>query len=197
MKISSIAALLALALVACAGNASNDETNTSIGEVNVTAPLTLANWISHPKIVAVRNEVEATNKAGYKSESKTLCKDSGIGESERTKLTDPSGKIRELVLAGGSEDSAATTHYYYDANGKLRFVFTTVNDVHGNQTEYRTYFDSAGEQFWSVTRHAFDPSFHADITKAPFEINDEDDGDGILDVNHPAALFDAPESCEP
>lgn len=52
MKLSLSLAALAFALAACAGNASEGEpTADAVGELNTPLPITLANWISHPKIV--------------------------------------------------------------------------------------------------------------------------------------------------
>lgn len=199
MKLSLAAlALVATAAVGCVETSSGEDLAAAEGEVSTSAPITIQNWMTHPKIVAVRRIVNSIDASKYASESKTgLCADSGHGESERTKLTDDHGRIRELVLAGGSEDSAETDSHYYDANGKLRFIFTTRNDVHGNSDEVRTYFDETGARIWDVRRHAFSESFTPDLEHAPYEaVAAEEKSELDPAVLTPAARFDAPEQCD-
>jgi len=200
MKLLSLTALslVALAAVGCARPSSNEDVAAAEGEVSTTAPITIQNWLTHPKIVAVRKIVNTIDASKFESESKTgLCGDSGHGESERTKITDDHGRIRELVLAGGSEDSAETDSHYYDANGKLRFIFTTRNDVHGNSDELRTYFDETGARIWDVRRHAFSQTFQPDLEHAPYEaVSAEDKSQIDPAVLTPAVRYDAPEQCD-
>ncbi|MFO0738853.1 MAG: hypothetical protein U0270_23340 [Labilithrix sp.] len=201
MKTFSLAALALIAVAAfgCANNAGEgDDMATAAGEVNATAPITIGNWLTHPKIVAVRDIVNAIDASEYASESKTeLCQDSGHGESERTKLTDENGVIRELVLSSGSEDSAQIESHYYDANGKLRFIFTTRNDVHGNSNELRTYFDETGARIWDVRRHAFSATFNPDLEHAKYEpVATEDRSEIDPAVFTPAVRYDAPKQCD-
>lgn len=186
-------AFLALTAVACADAAPGDDVASATGEVNATAPITLQNWISHPKIVAIRDMVDAIDAKDLPSESKELCQDSGHGETERTKLTDGSGKIRELVDSFGSEDSAQIESHYYDTNGVLRFVFITRNDVHGNAEESRAYFDASGDQIWSVYRHAFAEDLNPDIANAPFV---EQATEIQAAAKDPQKLYDAPARCD-
>lgn len=196
MKLSLGAVALAFALAACAGNTSDREATTdSVGELNASAPITLANWISHPKIVEVRRVVEEIDAAKFAAESKEMCQDAGHGEVERTKLTDAHLTIRELVVAFGSEDSAMTDSYYYDAAGTLRFAFRTRNDVHGNQNETRVYFDAQGKSIWEIGRHAFDPNLKANITTAPYTLFEDV---VVLEelAASPAKLWDSPPRCD-
>ncbi len=113
-------ALVAFTAVGCAQKASPEESaEVATGEVNATAAIDLENWLTHPKIVAVRdvvNEIDAASESDLKTESKDaalLCEAAGHGEMERTKLTDPSGVIRELVIGYGSEDSAQTESHQH------------------------------------------------------------------------------------
>jgi hypothetical protein len=206
MKALSLAALalVAFSAVACASKTSSDETaEVATGEVNTTAAITIENWLTHPKIVAVRdvvNEIDAASENDLKTESKAakeLCEESGHGEMERTKLTDPSGVIRELVLGYGSEDSAQTESHYYDKAGKLRFVFTTKNDVHGNSSEMRTYFDESGARIWDIYRHAFDENLNANVQTAPYELpSAESKAEIDPAVFTPAERYNAPAQCD-
>jgi hypothetical protein len=190
--------LIAFAAIGCAGSSSSEDVAAAQGEVSAQKPITLGNWLTHPKIVAVRDIVNEIDASKYASESKTgLCADSGHGESERTKVTDDKGVIRELVLAFGSEDSATIESHYYDAKGKLRFIFTTHNDVHGNSEELRTYFDETGARIWDVRRHAFSESFNPDLERAPYEaVATENEAPLDPAVLTPAVRFDAPEQCD-
>ncbi|MBX3229046.1 MAG: hypothetical protein KIT84_01810 [Labilithrix sp.] len=198
MKLSLAVVALGLALAACAGSSSDaDNAGVSVGEVNADAEITMANWISHPKIVEVRRIVEEIDVASFATVTKELCEGSTHGELERTKLTDAHGVVRELVIGSGSEDSAQTDSYYYDAAGTLRFAFLTHADVHGNQSELRVYNDAAGHRIWEVSRAIWigdeDPT--TEITNAPFEPTSDT---VVLDAlaTTPAAWFDAPERCD-
>lgn len=199
MKLSLAAlVLVALAAVGCGAPGGSEDVRAAQGEINQSAPITLANWLTHPKIVAVRDIVDEIDASPYASESKTgLCADAGRGETERTKLTDDKGVIRELVLAFGSEDSTAIESHYYDATGKLRFIFTTQNDVHGNSDELRTYFDASGARIWDVRRHAFSASFDPDLEHAPYEaVATENESPLDPAVFTPGARYDAPARCD-
>lgn len=201
MKLPVVAFLAALALSSVACASTSDDTASGISDLSASAstPITLANWISHAKIVAVRNEVNAIDAAKYASESKELC-GGGVGESERTKLVDGNGTLRKYVTGGGSEDSAGTTTLYFDARGTVRFQFTTRSDVHGNTWEDREYYSETGDIFWMVTRHAFDEKLNADITKSPYEAPEEGfvpTLDGVTKSAEALDLWNAPENCAP
>ena len=192
-------ALIALAAVGCAGSADSEDIRATQGEVKAEKAITLGNWMTHPKIVAVRNIVDDVDSSKkYVSESKTgLCANSGHGETERTKVIDEVGAIHELVLAFGSEDSTTIESHYYDAKGKLRFIFITHDDVHGNSDELRTYFDETGARIWDVRRHAFSQTSNPDLERAPFEaVATENESPLDPTVLTPAVRFDAPEQCD-
>lgn len=195
LSFSLTATALALALAACAGPSEGDVTADSVGEINADAPITLKNWLTHPNIVAVRDVVNEVDAAKFVPETKELCADAGHGEFERSKSTDAHLTIRELTLGFGSEDSALTDSYYYDAAGTLRFAFRTHNDVHGNQREYRVYFNAQGERIWEVARFAHSETFNADITKSPYEAPAEPI---VLEekASTPGAIFDLPPRCD-
>ena len=189
----SVFGAAAIALVACNGP-SEGGAGTDAAEIRVsTTKITLANWMSHPQIVAVRHEVEAIDLARYPTEKKELCE--GRGEAERTKSTDASGKIRTLVIELGSEDHVLTERHYYDAKGTLRFMFETGNDVHGNSAESRVYFDENGVRIWDVYRQQFDEDVKTDIATVPFEVLT----DPLFlepDATDPAKMWSAPARCD-
>lgn len=187
-----------LGLVACASEqgSSSDDGATESADISASAPITIKNWLNHPKIVAVRKEVAAVDALKLPPEKKELCQDSGVGEFERDKSTDASGKIRELVLELGGEDGARIETHYYDAKGTLRFVFATDNDVHGNSSEERTYFDETGAQLFQVNRFASDPeNNNPDIAHAKYELPSSPD-ELEADAKDPAKMFDAAPRCD-
>jgi hypothetical protein len=163
--------LLLTGLVGCAGGESDAAVAGDSANVIAGDAITLQNWQNHPKIAAVRAEVEAIDKLGLKIQAKKMCPEGVVGESLRQKGSDGDGRIRTLILQGGSDDSATTSRYYYDALGKARFLFRTRNDVHGNAEEQRVYFDEAGLQIWQVEKRASDlENGKPDLEKAPFAV---------------------------
>lgn len=187
----------ALATLAACTEPEADRAEVAAAEVNAEAEITMANWITHPKIVEVRRLVEETDAATYTPVTATFCAASTRGEFERTKLVDTRGVVRELVIGSGSEGGASTDSYYYDAAGTLRFAFLTHNDVHGNQSETRVYNDASGRRIWEVARAIWvgdeDPT--TEITKAPFEPTADV---VLLDPRSasPADWFGAPARCD-
>lgn len=186
-----------LGLAACsAEQGSADDAASSANDLSASSAITLKNWLNHPKIVAVRKEVAAVDALKITPEKKELCQDSGIGEFERDKSTDTTGTIRELVLQLGGDDGARIETHYYDAKGTLRFVFATDNDVHGNSSEERTYFDETGTQIFQVNRSASDPeNNNPDIAHAKYELPESPD-DLEADAKDPAKMFDAAPRCD-
>lgn len=63
---------------------------------------------------------------------------------EATYRTDAAGHIRQLEWSGGSDDHAETHRFYYDAAGRLRFIFVTRGAVNGTQEEERVYYAAGG-----------------------------------------------------
>lgn len=194
LTLAAVAAF-AFALAACAGTSTSEEAGVAVGEVNASAEITMQNWITHPKIVAVRKAVEEIEAARFAPETKKLCEDAGHGEFDRTKMTDAHLTVRKLVIGTGSDDSAGVDSYYYDAAGTLRFAFLTYNNVHGGKSELRVYFDESGKLLWEVSRSIWDPTFKGDITKAPYEPTEDA---VVLDdlAKTPGKWFDAPPRCD-
>jgi hypothetical protein len=191
-----VSSLVLGSLAGCAGSTvPGDETSSGDEALSASAPITLHNWLNHPKIVAVRKQVEAIEASHLQTEKKELCKDEPVGEFERDKGTDASGKIRKLVLQVGGEDGAMIDTYYYDASGKMIFVFETQNDVHGNSSEERVYFDASGARLWDVYRNAHDPHNNPDVSHAPFEVSPAP-LDIAPELANPGQVFDGPPRCD-
>jgi hypothetical protein len=197
--IAVLACSFAAALVGCAGSekpaAEGDAQLTAAG---ATSPITIRNWMSHPKIAEIRSlvhTVDSTQMAVARRDN--LCE--GIGESSREKRTDGAGTVRKLVLEGGADDSAASQTYYYDAAGHIRFAFEAGGDVHGGAYERRVYFAADGARIWEVDRSARTPDMKGepDLTKAPFVVPDPETTLEILPavISEPKAAFDAPSLC--
>jgi hypothetical protein len=199
-SVAGVALVGLLGLTACAGGSRAEDTTVG-GDQAITAspstlaePITLANWLTHPAIVEVRNEVNGIDASQLKTDKRTMCANEGVGEFERDKSADASGKIRKLVIQDGNEDGAGVTNYYYDEAGKLRFVFQTENDVHGNASEMRVYFDATGKRIWDVFRSASDPENKPNIAKAPYVAPPLPLVIGP-DLANPGAVFDGPPKC--
>ncbi|MBL8909122.1 MAG: hypothetical protein JNM17_00325 [Archangium sp.] len=88
-------------------------------------------------------EVEAAKKAG--SLTKKVFRDCASEFSTFETWTDAAGVVRLLVWEFGSEDSAHRAENYFDANGKLRFLFVKVGAVPDAHVEARWWFDDAGK----------------------------------------------------
>jgi hypothetical protein len=197
---------LALAMVACGSSDAGDGStgdeahleSAGTAAAKVGDPITLKNWLTHPKIVEVRKIVHDIDASRLTTTHRdNLCE--GVGDASRELGVDRTGKVRKLVLSAGSDDSAATETYYYDASGKLRFAFQSGGDVHGGAFEMRVYFDASGNAIWSVNRSARTPDMQGDpdLTKAPFV---EPQPDEKLDIpgdvaTNPKAAFDAKPAC--
>ena len=52
------------------------------------------------------------------------------------------------MRSGGSDDSAVTYSYYYDKDGKLRFVYIQGGAVNGTHIQHRIYFEANGTKIW-------------------------------------------------
>lgn len=198
--------LAALALVAlpvfvgCAASTSDDSSSSGAAvSAGANDPVTLKNFLNHPKIVEIRTivagvEADLAAKKLTDAKKENLCE--GIGEASREKLSSGT-TIRRLILAGGSDDSAETTTLTYDTAGNVRFAYTVRNDVHGNSADYRTYFAADGTRLIEVERfgHSDDLAKPVDLTTIPYALSDEPAtfGDELED---PAKRFDSAAACD-
>src|SRR5262249_35478873 len=123
---------------------STDEAESAGAEVNASGPITVQNYKTHPKIVAIRDAVEEIDINQFTETSKADC------DSTRTKSVDEKGVIRTLVVSGGEGRFDAETTTYWDASGKAIFTLKVehwqsddrMETWHG--TEHRVYFANDG-----------------------------------------------------
>jgi hypothetical protein len=173
--------------------------------VTAADEITIGNFQGHPRIVEVRTAVgevdAAIARGGMKKVRKdNLCVD-GRGDSFREKHVEPGLKIRKLVIGAGSDDSFMTETFYYDARGRLRFVFVTSDNVYNYKNETRIYFDADGRRIFTADRAAVpeEPGGAApDITRQPFTKPSASEERQIeVDApTNPAKVFDAPALCD-
>lgn len=67
------------------------------------------------------------------------CDEEDLG-TDVTVMTDASGGVRLLSWKGGSDDHGETHRFYYDAAGRLRFLFVSRGAVNGTEQEERVYY---------------------------------------------------------
>jgi hypothetical protein len=109
--------------------------------------ITLKNFVTHPKIKAIRAEV-----ATIDSLSLTETKNPGC-DGSASKFTLGAGGIRKIVETGGEGGFEGETTAYYDESGKLRFLFDLEQDFQANKaTESRVYFGADNNVLWQVVR---------------------------------------------
>jgi hypothetical protein len=152
------------ALVGCAAP-SEDDAGSAAGAakqgaapstIAASAPITAANFETHPSILAVQNIIDEIGRgvAGDKFDEKSandVCK-GFAGESSRQIFTQ-AGKPRLLRVEGGQEDSVTSEVYYYDASGILRFVASNDSGALGCMLgEGRQYYDADGKLLIAVSR---------------------------------------------
>ncbi len=157
---TSFLALSVVLLAGCSSGSSNgdvDEGAVEVGRRSSVPPVTVESYASHPAIVEIRGIVKDVDA---KIAARQLAKDekTGLcpagGEDSRTKFAD-GAKVRSLIFSGGMEDSVQTETHYYDAAGKLRFVFNENSGSLGCVlTETRRYFAASGDEIISVSRTA-------------------------------------------
>ncbi len=158
-------------------------------------PITAKNWQLHPRIIEVRkiyDEVNAALKAHRLREKRREFDCSKLPEAELAHQQDYyEGGVRVLAQAhdgtprffyreGGSEDSMVRVEYYYDAAGKLRFIFVRGGAVNGTHMETRVYYSAGGDRLWQDDGVIKGPGYYF---SAPAAIDD------------PVAVFDAPDRC--
>lgn len=183
----------ALVLGGCAAGA-NDADETSTAAVSASAPITLANWIAHPRIVEVRETVKAIDKLSLTRTENPGC------DGGNVKFTDGSGTIRKLVSNGGEGGFSSEWTYYYDASGKPRFAFNvTRDDERGEAKQQRAYYDASGAPIWHVIRAVpitsadADPDFSKGVDREPSTDLDDPDAIEIVGLS-PEEIF-ASTSC--
>lgn len=176
-------------------------------EIRQEQPLTVQNFVAHPRIVEVREAVKAIEDAiasgAFREERKeNLCGPHSGGDILREKATDPAGIVRKLVLGASEPDVSATTTLYFSERGKLRFAFQTIDGGTGrgvSRHELRAYFNDAGERFWEVDRSATAPANAPlpDLQTRPFVVPARADALALPAAweAQPGSVFAAPPSC--
>jgi hypothetical protein len=206
-----LAAFVCLATTLAIGCAASSESadDSSSSDLTSAAPVTLGNFLNHPKIKEIRAEVAAVDaaKLATASEKEGPCPDDDVDQTV-TKGTDDGGKIRKLIVAWGGSDGDGTTSYYYDAAGHLRFVFDHSETTPANDSmlviESRVYFDAAGNRIFDVEKvgkgtisHPPNmdnapfslPNDKAQVPTTPFEVLPELQTD-------PGSFYNTPPNCD-
>ncbi len=149
--------VVAAALTGCASDPVGEDSAdvTGAATVSASAPITLANYVSHPRIKAIRDQVAAVDGLRLTKATNPGC------DGSNDKLTDASGKIRKLVMTGGEGGFEGTTTVWYSETGKALFAFSKEADLTGEQTgdtktarltEFRVYFDADGKTLFQAVR---------------------------------------------
>jgi hypothetical protein len=171
-SIAAVFTVFALTTVGCAAGAS-DDAEASEAAALTAAPVTLQNFLTHPKIKEVRAEVAAVNAASLTTVQKDhSCDDT---EAKLSKLTDGGNTIRKIFDTWGGSDGDGSTSYYYDAAGRLRFVFDVLESApaSGSLTvfETRSYFDASGRLLIQVGKTGHGTTAHPpNMDNVAFEI---------------------------
>ena len=156
-----------------------------LGSALAQSPITLQNWINHPRIVEVRQIYNQVAELRQQGKLRQQRKDFGYCPAldlERQLFSDAKNMVRLYISKGGGEDSAYTFEHTYDAQGRLRFVLVKAGAVNGSALELRFYLDTQGRILWQDTRAT--GVGYTWITDAPshFAIN-------------PSTAFNAPNPC--
>ncbi len=127
-------------------------------ELTLLATLCLGSGVDEAR--AVFNEVEAavTSRA-FSIETLPDCADE-FAELEVAR--DATGRVRRLLHSFGSEDSSQRATSYYDAGGRLRFLFVKVGAVPSAWVEARWWFDRRGKRIKRARRSGGEgPTYYA------------------------------------
>lgn len=112
--------------------------------------VTSKNWETHPSVVASRDVYkEVTAAVGAKTWRVIDAPDCVEEFTTWFLATDGQGVARYLRYEGGSGDSSQTVEQYYDAKGRVRFVFGRVGAVPSSWVEARWWLDESGAVVWT------------------------------------------------
>lgn len=113
--------------------------------------ITASTWEHHPDIESARAVYQEVRAA---LEAKRLTAREAHDCSEEftnyTRFADADGTTRLLEWKFGGEDSAQAVESYYDAAGRLRFVFVKVGAVPSAWVEARFWLDARGRLLWKT-----------------------------------------------
>jgi hypothetical protein len=124
--------------------------------------VTEANWQNHPGIVAVRSivlKVDALLNKGSLVHKRGEVEYAPGKDGTREAFIDRSGIVRKFIRKAGSDDSATTSSYYYDQDGRLRFVYIEGGAVNGTHIQHRIYLDKKGNRIWEVRKLIEGPGY--------------------------------------
>jgi hypothetical protein len=144
-----------------------------------------ANWHRHPQIVEIRaiyRQIKRAEIRGQLSKQQKTFRDCSL--FQRVLHHDAGGVVRLYKVAAASEHYGIRYAYYYDRNGRLRFVFIDIATDNGTQIEYRVYLSEAGERLWEERRHLKGPGW-----SFPDKLPDD------WLVRDPRRAFDAKSAC--
>ena len=137
--------------------------------VHAQGAVTKSNWQRHPAIIAIQQLVAAIDRdsARYVQLTDSASCHGGEVSLTATLWSDSTGTSRRYQVAGGSGDSAGEARYYYDASGRLRFVFTETGAVNGTQREDRAFFARNGTLLYKDSRLIRGPGYPGGFAPDP------------------------------
>jgi hypothetical protein len=121
------------------------------------------NWMNHPKITEIRNEVNrienSIKKGTAKEDKKEFDYCIPYKDTERKVTKDKKGRILKYTKACGSDDSAMKWSFYYDTTGHLIFLFIEAGAVNGAEFEGRLYFSTEKTRLWEKYGYKTDQEY--------------------------------------
>jgi hypothetical protein len=126
-------------------------------------PVTASNWTTHPFIVAIRAIVTTIDssiaKRSFSTKSRDVHRPAApvelfdlSSDTSREAALDPDGIIRRLKRSSVSESGRIDRTYYYDQEGRLRFVYVQGSAADGTHVQDRIYFDVDGARLWEIQK---------------------------------------------
>src|SRR5262249_34334604 len=155
------------------------EADVASADLTAATPITLGNFLSHPKIKEIRAEVAAVDAAKLTTVQRDAsCPDEDVTASY-AKSTDGGNKVRKLVTSWGGSDGDGTSTYYYDAAGRLRFELDITETAPASGAlivdELRVYYDATGARIFDVSKAGRGTTAHPpNMDKAPLRRPDPD-----------------------
>jgi len=105
-------------------------------------------------IVAIRKIVNSVNISLKRGSYKTSMREfESCGESYFTRkriARTAKGVAAWYQDYSEYEDSSYNFDYYYDEQGRLRFVFANARAGNGTRDQHRIYFDETGNRIWEA-----------------------------------------------
>jgi hypothetical protein len=165
MRTYSLAALMicVAATVACGshGAASTGDDQNVTAATPASAPITLQNFLNHPKIKAVRDEVQLIDSPDFQADLEGEKDKDGCEASFKIFLGNHSLVVKVIEASGeGNTDEEIQAYYRFrdDLTGStLRFILKTDKPHGGIVTESRVYFDEQGNKIFQVVRNQGGP----------------------------------------